>query len=121
VKATVNTFKKAISFKNDLFSDGSSGDPDVILDPFEFRCVARIFDNSAGAKGPDAGRLCADMKTRELYSANRYFELPRDTGGCSLARIRKSWRWIKATSGTARNYRYLCSTPVALSIPRSRK
>ena len=34
VKATVNTFKKAISFKNDLFSDGSSGDPDVILDPF---------------------------------------------------------------------------------------
>lgn len=43
VKATVNTFKKAISFKNDLFSDGSSGDPDVILDPFEFRCVARVF------------------------------------------------------------------------------
>jgi hypothetical protein len=29
-----------------------------------------IFDNSAGAKWPDAGRLCAaDMKTRELYSA----------------------------------------------------
>jgi hypothetical protein len=78
VKATVNTFKKAISFKNDLFSDGSSGDPDVILDPFEFRYLARIFDNSAGAKRPD--RLCADMKTHELYSANRYFEVPRDTG-----------------------------------------
>lgn len=72
MKATVNTFKKAISFKNDLFSDGSSGDPDVILDPFEFRCVARIFLTIRPAQRgqTQAGRLCAaDMKTRELYSA----------------------------------------------------
>jgi hypothetical protein len=80
VKATVNTFKKAISFKNDVFSNGSSGDPDVILDPFEFRYLARIFLTIRLAqRGQTQAVRSRHEDSRAVYSANRYFEVSRDT------------------------------------------
>lgn len=79
MKATVNTFKKAISFKNDLFSDGSSGDPDVILDPFEFRCVARVFLTIRPAQRGQTQALRRHEDSRAVLCKQRYFEVPRDT------------------------------------------
>jgi hypothetical protein len=103
VKATVNTLKKAISFKNDLFSDGSSGDPDVILDPFEFRCVARIFLTIRRRKGA-RHRLCAaDMKDRELYTLQtgtlRFQGIQRLFFGKDqkkLALDKEGYKWVRS-------------------------
>jgi len=75
-KTIVKTFKKAISSGKGLFPTKKSADPKVVLDPFEFRYLGRIFDPTVSSKSPD--RFCADMVSRKLYPSDRYYEVPEE-------------------------------------------
>lgn len=76
IKTIVKTFKKAVSSGEGLFPTKKSADPVVVLDPFEFRYLGRIFDPTASSKGPD--RFCADMVSGKLHPPDRYFEVPKE-------------------------------------------
>lgn len=75
IKTVVKTFSKAVSAGKGLFKSKDAHKAQVILDPFEFRYLARIFDENEKYKGPD--RLCADMASQRLYPADRYFEVEK--------------------------------------------
>ena len=75
IKTVVKTFSKAVSSGKGLFKSKDANKAQVILDPFEFRYLARIFNENEKYKGPD--RLCADMVSQKLYPADRYFEVPK--------------------------------------------
>ena len=76
IKTIVKTFKKSISSGKGLFPTKKSAEPKVVLDPFEFRYLGRIFDPTASSKGPD--RFCADMVSGKLYPPDRYYEVPKE-------------------------------------------
>lgn len=76
IKTLVKTFKKAVSSGKGLFPTKDASKARVALDPFEFRYLARIFEENEKYKGPS--RLCADMKSQKLYPPDRYFEVPRE-------------------------------------------
>jgi endonuclease YncB( thermonuclease family) len=75
IKTVVKTFGKAVSSGKGLFKSKDAHKAQVILDPFEFRYLAKIFDENEKYKGPD--RLCADMVSQKLYPAERYFEVEK--------------------------------------------
>lgn len=76
ISTIVKTFKKAVASGRGLFSSKNSEKADTILDPFEFRYLARLFDPGNTSKGPD--RLCADMISGKLHPSYRYFEVPKE-------------------------------------------
>ena len=75
IKTVVKTFSKAVSSGRGLFKSKDANKAQVILDPFEFRYLARVFDENEKYKGPD--RLCADIVSQKLYPADRYFEVAK--------------------------------------------
>jgi len=76
IATIVKTFKNAVSSGRGLFPSKNSENPKTILDPFEFRYLARLFDPKSNSKGPD--RFCADMVSGRLYPPYRYFEVPKE-------------------------------------------
>jgi len=51
ISTVVKTFKGAISSGRGLFSSKNSDKADTVLDPFEFRYLARLFDTTTTSKG----------------------------------------------------------------------